>query len=103
MFGLVSIQLPLPPRPLVRNLKTRKHKTLIVQITTERAMAPAVSRRLLTAEAWVRTQASPREICGGQSGTGTGFCPEYFGFYRVSVIPPKQTLINLSVSDAIQS
>jgi hypothetical protein len=34
-------------------------------------MAQAVSRRPLTAEARV----SPRGICGGQSGIGTGFSP----------------------------
>jgi hypothetical protein len=37
------------------------------------AMAQAVSRRHLTAEARVRSRVSPGEICGGQSGTGTGF------------------------------
>jgi hypothetical protein len=36
-------------------------------------MAPAVSRRPLTAEARVRSRVSPCGICGGQSGTGTGF------------------------------
>jgi hypothetical protein len=36
-------------------------------------MAQAVSRRLLTAEARVRSRVSPCGICGGQSGTGTGF------------------------------
>jgi hypothetical protein len=44
------------------------------------AMAQAVSRRPLTAEARVRSPVSPYEICGGQSGTETGFSPEYFGF-----------------------
>jgi hypothetical protein len=35
-------------------------------------MAQAVSRRPLTVEVWVRAQASPRGICGGQSGTAAG-------------------------------
>jgi hypothetical protein len=43
-------------------------------------MAQAVSRRLLTAEVRVRCRVSPCGICSGQSGTGTGFFPEYFGF-----------------------
>ena len=38
-------------------------------------MAQAVSRRLLTAEARFRSRVSPCGICGGQSGTGTGFPP----------------------------
>jgi hypothetical protein len=38
-------------------------------------MAQAVSRRPLTAEAQVRSRVSPCEICGRQSGTGTGFSP----------------------------
>jgi hypothetical protein len=36
-----------------------------------RAMAKVVSRRTLTAE----TRVNPCGICGGQSGTGTGFSP----------------------------
>jgi hypothetical protein len=38
-------------------------------------MALAVSRRPLNAEARVRSRVSPCGICGGQSGTGTGFSP----------------------------
>ena len=38
-----------------------------------RAMAQAVSRRPLTAETRIRSQASPCGICGAQSGTATGF------------------------------
>jgi hypothetical protein len=51
-----------------------------------RAMAQAVSRRPLTAEAWVRSQVSPCEICGGQSDTGTGFSPSC-RFSPVNFIP----------------
>jgi hypothetical protein len=40
-----------------------------------RAMAQAVRRRPLTAEARVRVRVNPCGICGGQSGTGTGFSP----------------------------
>jgi hypothetical protein len=40
-----------------------------------RAMAQAVSRRPLTAEARVQSRVSPCGICGGQSSTGTGFSP----------------------------
>jgi len=34
-----------------------------------------VSRRPLTAEARAPSHTSPCEICGAQSGTGTGFSP----------------------------
>jgi hypothetical protein len=36
-------------------------------------MAQAVSRRPLTAETRVRSRVGSCGICGGQSGTGTGF------------------------------
>jgi hypothetical protein len=38
-------------------------------------MAQAVSRRPLSVEARVRSQVNPCGICGGQSGTETGFSP----------------------------
>ena len=41
-------------------------------------MAQAVSWRSLTTQARVPSQVSACEILGGQSGTGTGFSPEYF-------------------------
>jgi hypothetical protein len=37
-----------------------------------------VSLRLITTQARLQSEASPCGVCGGQSGTGTGF--EYFGF-----------------------
>ena len=39
-----------------------------------------VSRRLLTAEARVQSQTSQCGICGGQSGSGTGFSPSTSDF-----------------------
>jgi hypothetical protein len=46
--------------------------------TVGRAMAQAVSRRPLTAEARVRSRVSPCGIFGGQIGTVTGFFPRVF-------------------------
>jgi hypothetical protein len=42
-------------------------------VYTGRAMAQAVSRRPPTAKARVRSRVDPCGICGGESGTGTGF------------------------------
>ena len=44
-------------------------------IVQGRARAQAVSRRSLTAEARARSRVGPCGICGGRSGTGTGFSP----------------------------
>jgi hypothetical protein len=44
------------------------------------AMAHVVSRWPLTAETRVRTRVNPCGICGGQSGTGTGFSPGFSVF-----------------------
>jgi hypothetical protein len=43
-------------------------------------MAQVVSRRPLSAESRVRARVNPCGICGGQSGTGIGLSPEFFGF-----------------------
>jgi hypothetical protein len=45
-------------------------------------MTQAVSRRPPTAEARVRSRVCPCGICGGQSGTGTGFSPSSSVFPR---------------------
>jgi hypothetical protein len=61
-----------------------------------RAMAQAVSRRYLTAEAGVRSQVGPCGICRGQSGTGTSFTPRTsvfslsISFHRCSIKMQKQ-------------
>jgi hypothetical protein len=44
-------------------------------------MAQAVSRRPLTAESRVRSRVNPCGMCGGQSGTGTGFSPSTLVFH----------------------
>jgi hypothetical protein len=51
-------------------------------------MAQAISRRPLTAEAQVQSRVIPCGICGGQSGTGTGFSPRVLRFSPVNFIPP---------------
>jgi hypothetical protein len=63
----------------VRLLNIQSHSCL-AEGTIGRTIALAVSRRPLTAEARVRTQADPYRICGGQSGTGTDSSYEIFGF-----------------------
>jgi hypothetical protein len=57
-----------------------------------RSMAQVVSRRPLTAEAWVRAQVDPCEICGGQIGTGAGFSPSFF--FRCHIPPSLSELIS---------
>jgi hypothetical protein len=46
---------------------------IIIIIIIGRAMAQALSRRPLTTDARVRSRVSTCGICGGQSGTETGF------------------------------
>ena len=64
--------------------RSRDERVLCVKGTPRlsgRAMAQAVSRRPLTAEARVRSRVGPCGICSGQSGTETVFSP-------VNFIPP---------------
>jgi hypothetical protein len=72
-------------------LLTRK-KYPHLRTGTGRAMTQAVSRRPLAAEVRVRSWMSLCGICGGQSGTGTGFSPSTsvfplsISFHRCSII-----------------
>jgi hypothetical protein len=59
-------------------------------------MAQVVSRQPLTAEARFRVLVNPCGICGGQSGTGTGFSPS-------SSVSPCQYIIPPSLSKLISS
>jgi hypothetical protein len=59
-----------------------------------RAMAQAVSRRPLTAEARVQSWVSPCGICGGRNGTGTGFSPPSTLVSPVSFITRKNEKTN---------
>jgi hypothetical protein len=53
-----------------------------------RAMAQVVSCWPLTAEARVHARVNPCGICGGQSGTGTGFSLSSSVFPCQYIIPP---------------
>jgi hypothetical protein len=50
------------------------------KLTKPQVPVQVVSRRPFTAEAQVRSQASPREIYGVECGTGKEFFPQFFGF-----------------------
>jgi hypothetical protein len=53
-----------------------------------RAKAQVISRRSLTAEARVHARVNPYGICGGQSGTETGFSPSSSVLTCQYIFPP---------------
>jgi hypothetical protein len=66
--------------------------------TKGRAMAQAVSRRPLTAEARVRERVSPWGTCGRQSGTVT-FLLWVLQFSPVNIIPPWLSILTNHLED----
>jgi hypothetical protein len=60
-------------------------------------MAQAVSCQSLTAEARVRVRVNPCGICGGQSGSETGFSPSSFS--PVNIIPPSLSKLIYHLGD----
>jgi hypothetical protein len=57
-------------------------------------MAQVVSRRPLTAQARSRARVNPCGICGGQSGSGTGFSPSSSVFPCQYIIPPLFSIVD---------
>jgi hypothetical protein len=65
-------------------------------------MAQAVSCQPLTMEARVHTWVNPCGICGGYSGTGTGFSPSSLVF-PVSIVPPWLFILTYNLGDDQQT
>jgi hypothetical protein len=63
---------------ITKQLLNMKDKETAQEEAEGRAMVQVISHWPLTAEAWVRVWVNPCGICGGQSGTGTGFSPNSF-------------------------
>jgi hypothetical protein len=63
-----------------------------LQFVAGRAVAQAVSRRSVNAESRVRPRVSPCAICGGQSGTGTGFSPSS-SVFPLCIIPASFSIL----------
>jgi hypothetical protein len=65
------------------------------------AIAGPVSPRLLHSEARVRSQGTPCGICGGQSGTGTGFSqsPSVFPWHYYSTDAPCLLMYHLGARE----
>jgi hypothetical protein len=68
---------------------------IIIIIIMSHAMTQAASLRPLTAESRVRARISPCGICGGQSGTGTGFF-RVLRFSLVNIIPASFSIPHVS-------
>ena len=65
----------------------------------ESAVSQAVLCLPVTMEAQTQSQASPCGMCGGQSGSGTGFSSACLGFSPSVSICPCSVVIHLSVAE----
>jgi hypothetical protein len=75
---------------------TPHYANLKKKVNFGRAIARAVSRRLPTAAAWVRTQVRSCEVCGTQSGTRAGFLPIHQ--FPLPILIPPTALHSSSIS-----
>jgi hypothetical protein len=66
-------------------------------------LVPWIKRfcRHLTAEALVKSQTIPNEICGRRNSNGTGSFSAYFGLSPVRIIQPSSIHIHLSITGGI--
>jgi hypothetical protein len=68
-----------------------------------RAIAQAVSRRLPTAAAWVRSQVKSCGICGGHSGTWANFFRELRFPLPILIAPTVPLIIIIYHPELVQS
>jgi hypothetical protein len=74
----------------VQHFSVAVFRNVTTHDTVGRVMAQAVSRQPLITKAGVRDRVRPCGICGGQSGTGTGFSMSslvFFCQYHFTVVP----------------
>jgi hypothetical protein len=81
-----SFYITTPPPPEITSRFALRETRPTFCLAFGRAMALAISCRLLTAEAQVRARVSTRGICGRQSVTVIGFL-RVFRFSLVNIIP----------------
>jgi hypothetical protein len=61
-------------------VRNKSYRVIETYFKLQRPVPWLSSRQPLAAEIRVRSQVSPFDICGGQSGTGSGSSPQYSGF-----------------------
>jgi hypothetical protein len=88
---VVKLRVPQKAEPIGFSRRT----LLSGVIWAVRAIAQAVSRRFLIAEAWVRAQASPSGVCGGSTWTGFSPSPSAFPCTHHSTAAPYSLICHL--------